>query len=111
MHSESTTTAQRPASVRVLTAAEFDSPQAIAARLASIRERQISELTTVIACNSEHMVNSITWRDAFCYECEGNECALGTARQLAAKVFDLGWAVESLTGYRLNCLKCQEVAQ
>jgi hypothetical protein len=111
MQSESTTTAKHSASVRILTAAEFDSPQAIAACLASIREQQISELTTVIAGDSEHMANAITWRAAFCHECEGNECALGTARQLAAKVFDLGWAVESLTGYRLNCLKCQEVSQ
>jgi hypothetical protein len=104
MHAQSTTTSQLQSTLDYLN-------KFTPAQLVAYREEQIAELTTVIAGDSEHLANSITWRDAFCYECQGNECALGTARQLATKVFDLGWAVERFTGYRLNCLKCQEVSQ
>jgi hypothetical protein len=99
---QSTTTRQLTASLDYLN--KFTPAQFIA-----YREEQITELTTVIAAESEHLPNSIIWRDCWCYECEAQQTALSTARQLAIQCFDAGWIVENLRGHRLNCAECQEV--
>lgn len=111
MQRESTVTRQLRASVAcvVLTPVQFNAPQAMAERLAAIREERIARMAQIIAAESEHLANSITWRDAFCHECDGSECMQGTARQLATKIFDLGWCAPSKRYPHLNCLSCQEV--
>ena len=70
------------------------------------RLRQISDIAICIAAESESPADVAKWRDAFCRECETNECLNGTAKQLAQKIFDLGWAVEDLKLFNLICPRC-----
>lgn len=96
---QSTTTRQYRASIDL--AAKFTPEQ-----FAALREEQIAELLAVVSGESEHSPDSTVWRDAFCHECDANENVLGTARQLAAHLFDSGWEVTDKHFGNLNCLPC-----
>ncbi len=69
-------------------------------------QRQVADLAVCIAAEIDGPADAVQWRDAFCHECETNECLNGTAEQLAEKIFALGWAVENLKMFNLICPRC-----
>lgn len=71
---------------------------------------EILALANLINAEYHEAADAIMWRDAFCHECGDNECALGTALQLARKIHASGWV--TITGnlniVNLNCPRCTE---
>ena len=94
------------------TALTFPTNQPQAGKSASSAEdfrlQQINDLAICIGAESELPADVSMWRDAFCHECETNECLNGTAKQLAQKILDRGWAVEDLKQLNLICPRCQD---
>lgn len=70
--------------------------------------RRLGQLTRIIADLNNASPDEIIWRDAFCHECEGNECVQGTAFQLAQKIDRLNWDIENLTLSNLICPECAD---
>ncbi len=71
---------------------------------------EIVALAKAIADEYHEPAETIMWRDAFCHECGVNECALGTALQLARQIHANGWATVTgnLNIVNLNCPRCTE---
>lgn len=69
------------------------------ARLRELEEREISALASHAEQGSDPR-----FFDLFCFECDDNRCEQGTARDVAQKVYGLGWVV-----YANNplCRECQ----
>lgn len=106
---QSNTTRQLEASL-ALFRPTATTPEETAKRLTAIREGEINRMERILEGESEHLPNSVTWRDAFCHECDKCECLQGTARQLAVKIYDLGWVAPSVRHPHLNCYECQEAS-
>lgn len=47
------------------------------------------------------------WFDLFCHECGECECFFGTVEGFAAKLAEIGWAVENLERNQAMCPACQ----
>lgn len=70
--------------------------------------RRLSQFAQIIAGINIAPADEIIWRDAFCHECERNECIQGTALQLAQKIDDLNWDIENLELSNLICPECAD---
>lgn len=66
---------------------------------------EIHALANSIAAEYDEPADTVMWHDAFCHECGDNDCALGTALELARKIHASGWV--TITG-NLNCPRCTE---
>ena len=79
-------------------------PEAVAKKIKAHREMYVARMAQIIADEYESLP---IWIDGFCHECDMNECARGTAQELAAKMFDLGWTIEGgPKGSLLLCPSC-----
>lgn len=67
---------------------------------------ELEQFTRILAGDYEDLPDAIRWRDAFCHECEMNECVQGSAAQLAAKIISLNWNKD--WNNNLICPKCQD---
>ena len=70
-------------------------------------EKEIAQLTALIASFLDSPAETRLWRDAFCENCPtGHEIIDGTAQELAEKILDLGWGIDPLNDGYLNCPTC-----
>lgn len=76
----------------------------VSKRIAAYRQKNVARMAWIIAGEYETLP---AWIDAFCHECDTNECAPATPETLAAKIYDQGWTIEGgIKGCLLLCPSC-----
>lgn len=79
-------------------------PEIVAQKVKAHRQLYVERMAWIIEGEYDSLP---AWLDGWCHSCDTNECARGTAQDLAAKMFDAGWKIEGgLKGCLLLCPSC-----